>query len=106
VAGLIRGPFGARKVPRSWSRPALVAPQETGTVIPERDEPLANLGVRVRRSLDDRMSDLIHDLRRRHGIRISKAELFEVLLAELPASATPDFIARVNAFRATAPRRS
>jgi hypothetical protein len=74
-------------------------------MIPGPDEPLANLAVRVRRSLDDRVTDLIHDLRRQHGIRISKAELMEVLLAELPSAATPEFVSRVNKFRTAAPPR-
>jgi hypothetical protein len=74
-------------------------------ILPGPDEPLANLAVRVRRSLDDRVTDLIHDLRRHHGIRISKAELLEVLLAELPSTATADFVSRVNNFRNVAPPR-
>jgi hypothetical protein len=74
-------------------------------VLPQPDEPLANLAVRVRRSLDDRVNDLAYQLRRQHGIRISKAELVELALAELPLTPTPDLAARVQSFRQKAPRR-
>ena len=75
-------------------------------VLPQPDEPLSNLAIRVRRSLDDRVNDLTYELRRQHGIRISKAELVEVVLAELPLAPTPDLVARVQSFRQKAPRRS
>ena len=66
-------------------------------VLPQSNEPLSERGVGVR--LDDRVADLISELRRRHGIRIRKAELLEVLISELPLSPTADFVARVKSLR-------
>ena len=49
--------------------------------------PWANLAIRVRRPLDERLADLIDDLRRT-GTRTSKVEIIEMLLWELePESA-------------------
>ncbi len=67
------------------------------------DEALANLAVRVRRSLDDRLGDLVHSLKG-EGIRSSKVEIVEMLLWELPAEPTPEFRSRLGAFRRAAPR--
>jgi len=67
------------------------------------DEPLANLAVRVRRSLDERLGDLIHALRR-DGVRTSKVELIELLLWELPAEPSGDLRRRLAEFRQHAPR--
>ena len=53
---------------------------------PERlaaDLPPVNLAIRVRRPLDERLVELIHQLRR-EGVRTSKVELIEMLLWELP----------------------
>jgi hypothetical protein len=72
--------------------------------MPGPDEPFANLAVRVRRSFDDLLADLVHDLRR-SGVRTSKAELVEVALAELPSSATRDLGDRIMRLRSRAPRR-
>lgn len=68
------------------------------------DEPQANLAVRVRRSLDLRLDDLLHELRHR-GVRSSKAELMEMLLWELPPKLDASLEARLVRFRAVAPRR-
>lgn len=70
----------------------------------EPDEPSTNLAIRVRRSLDLRLSDLIHELRH-EGIRSSKVELVELLLWELPTQLTPDLRNRLAAFRRLAPRQ-
>jgi hypothetical protein len=67
------------------------------------DEPYANLAVRVRRSLDERLDDLAIDLRR-DGVRTSKAELIELLLWELPPDPDHSFRARLARFREHAPR--
>ena len=67
------------------------------------DEPSANLAIRVRRSLDEHLAELIFDLRR-DGIRTSKVELIEMLLWELPAKPASSFTERLSAFRRAAPR--
>jgi hypothetical protein len=72
--------------------------------MPAPDEPFANLAVRVRRSFDDLLADLVHDLRR-GGVRTSKAELVEVALAELPSTGTEALVDRVMKLRSVAPRR-
>ena len=66
-------------------------------------EPLANLAIRPRRSLDNRLGDLVHALRR-EGVRTSKVELVELLLWELPAGPTSQLRARLASFRRQAPR--
>lgn len=72
-------------------RPALAA-----------NEPISNLAVRVRRSLDTRLGDLVHTLKR-DGVRVSKTEIIEMLLWELPPDASPAFRRRLAAFRQAAP---
>jgi hypothetical protein len=74
-------------------------------VPPKADEPLSNLYVRVRSSLEERVDTLTFELRRQHGIRITKAEFVEVLLSELPLTATEDLVRRVRVFRDMAPPR-
>ncbi len=66
------------------------------------NEPISNLAVRVRRSLDTRLGDLVHTLKR-DGVRVSKTEIIEMLLWELPADASPAFRRRLAAFRQAAP---
>jgi len=66
-------------------------------------EPLANLALRPRRSLDSRLADLVHALRR-EGVRTSKVELVELLLWELPPELTSELRARLTTFRRQAPR--
>lgn len=73
-----------------------------GPVVPPND-PVANLAVRVRRTLDQRAGELVHQMRR-DGVRTSKVELLELLLWELPDTATPELRARLAAFRQQAPR--
>jgi len=65
--------------------------------------PEANLAIRVRRPLDDRLADAIHDLRR-EGVRTSKVELVEMLLWELDASDLEGLRKRIARFRRVAPR--
>lgn len=93
--------------PQAAVAPAAQAKQGASTevepIVPGPDEPFSNLSVRVRRSLDDRVTDLVHELRG-HGVRISKAELMEVVLSDLPVSVTPEFVARINLFRQNTPR--
>ncbi len=67
------------------------------------EEPLANLAVRVRRSLDNHLGDLVHSLKG-EGIRSSKVEIIEMLLWELPGEATDELRGRLGAFRRAAPR--
>lgn len=66
-------------------------------------EPLANLAVRVRRSMDRTLGDLTRELQGA-GIRTSKAELVEMLLWELPTEPNPYLRARLATFRHYAPR--
>lgn len=70
---------------------------------PAANEPISNLAVRVRRSLDTRLGDLVHALKR-DGVRVSKTELIEMLLWELPAEVSPEFRRRLAVFREAAPR--
>jgi hypothetical protein len=85
---------------RRPARPRAAAPA------PERlaaDLPPANLAIRVRKPLDDRLADLIHALRR-EGVRTSKVELIEMLLWELPEDDPAGARERLRRFRAFAPR--
>ena len=68
------------------------------------DEPLANLGLRVRRSLDMRVTHLVHELRRQRMIRTNKTELVEMLLWELPEEPDDDLARRLQRYRLAAPR--
>ena len=67
------------------------------------DLPPANLAIRVRKPLDDRLAELIHALRR-EGVRTSKVELIEMLLWELPEDDAAGARDRLRRFRAFAPR--
>lgn len=69
------------------------------------DLPPVNLAIRVRRPLDDRLVDLIHELRGR-GVRTSKVELIEMLLWELPEppGGADKLMERLGRFRESAPR--
>ncbi|MHB8618269.1 MAG: hypothetical protein ACYDAG_01655 [Chloroflexota bacterium] len=89
------------KAPAMKAATQAVPPDEHPATYP--DEPLANLMIRVRRSLDERLADLVHELKR-HGVRTSKAELVEMLLWDLPAHPTGDLRTRLGIFRQLAPR--
>src|ERR1039458_9787906 len=47
-------------------------------------DPTVNLGLRIPRPLDDRLVDLLHELRS-HETRSSKVEVLQMLLWELPS---------------------
>ena len=64
-------------------------------------DPTVNLGLRIPRPLDDRLADLLHELRS-HETRSSKVEVLQMLLWELPSSAGPAFRDRLERFRAAA----
>lgn len=67
------------------------------------DLPPVNLAIRVRKPLDDRLADVIHQLRR-DGVRTSKVELIEMLLWELPEDQLAAVRERLRQFRDWAPR--
>lgn len=76
---------------------------QTATAVPSApDLPPVNLAIRVRRPLDERLVELIHQLRRA-GVRTSKVELIEMLLWELPEEASA-LTERLGRFRRFAPR--
>jgi hypothetical protein len=88
------------------ARPPGGAPRRAPAPEPLRlaaDLPPVNLAIRVRRPLDDRLADLIHDLRRA-GVRTSKVELIEMLLWELPEGEREGVRKRLRRFREWAPR--
>lgn len=85
---------------------AVKAPRTTRKDAPLRLSPAlpwANLAIRVRRPLDDRLADLIHELRR-EGVRTSKVEVIEMLLWELPPDDVEGLRKRITRFRRHAPR--
>jgi hypothetical protein len=67
------------------------------------DLPPVNLAIRVRKPLDDRLADVIHQLRR-DGVRTSKVELIEMLLWEMPDDQLSAVRERLRQFRDWAPR--
>ena len=86
--------------------PATPSPRRRGRPNPVRlaaDLPPANLAIRVRRPLDERLADLIHVLRR-DGVRTSKVEMIEMLLWELPEEDHQAVRERLRRFREWAPR--
>ena len=90
------------------STPAPAAPRTRRRAQPEpvrlaADLPPANLAIRVRRPLDERLADLIHALRR-DGVRTSKVEMIEMLLWELPEEDHAAVRERLRRFREWAPR--
>ncbi|OLB58140.1 MAG: hypothetical protein AUI13_07450 [Gemmatimonadetes bacterium 13_2_20CM_2_69_23] len=95
----------APHAPRGSRRPPATphTPPTEDRPITRPDEPIANLAVRVRRSVDDRLAELLHGLRGA-GVRTSRAELVEMLLWELPAAPDEALRARLIDFRTRAPR--
>ena len=84
--------------------PAAPRPRRrSGPVRLSADLPPANLAIRVRRPLDERLADLIHALRR-DGVRTSKVEMIEMLLWELPEEDHQAVRERLRRFREWAPR--
>jgi hypothetical protein len=67
------------------------------------DLPPVNLAIRVRKPLDDRLADVIHQLRGA-GVRTSKVELIEMLLWEMPEDQPAALRERLRQFRDWAPR--
>ena len=67
------------------------------------DLPPVNLAIRVRKPLDDRLAEIIHQLRV-DGVRTSKVELIEMLLWELPDDQLAAVRERLRQFRDCAPR--
>jgi hypothetical protein len=95
----------ALAAPRARTPRSPVAPDQPGERHPQTspDEPSANLAIRVRRSLDERLNELIFDLRR-DGVKTSKVELVEMLLWELPPRPGASLTDRLASFRRAAPR--
>lgn len=91
--------------PRARPRRSPAVPVQAGERHPQTspDEPSANLAIRVRRSLDERLNELIFDLRR-DGVKTSKVELVEMLLWELPPRPGASLTDRLASFRRAAPR--
>ena len=100
-------PAAAKGPPPAASAPRARARRRSGEGQPPArlaaDLPPANLAIRVRRPLDERLVELIHQLRRA-GIRTSKVELIEMLLWELPTEHGPALTERLARFREWAPR--
>jgi hypothetical protein len=67
------------------------------------DDPTVNFAVRVRRPFDELLSRRIGELRA-GGVRSSKVELTEMLLAELALATADDLESRLAVFRRHAPR--
>lgn len=94
--------------PVSDNASVAAAPQRSRREAPLRlspSLPWSNLAIRVRRPLDDRLADLIHELRR-DGVRTSKVEVIEMLLWELPPDDAEGLRKRIARFRRHAPRSS
>jgi len=104
AAGAEPAPTATAAPPRTVA--ATPSPRRRGRPDPVRlaaDLPPANLAIRVRRPLDERLADLIHALRR-DGVRTSKVEMIEMLLWELPAEDHQAVRERLRRFREWAPR--
>jgi hypothetical protein len=65
------------------------------------DDPTANLALRVRRPLDDRLAEVVAAFRR-EGIRTSKVELVSALLWHLPPRPTAELRGVLREYRAAA----
>ena len=82
------------------SPPLARLPSNTGAA---GTEPTANLTLRIRQSLDLRLAELTHGLRR-EGVRSSKKELIEMCLFELPTEPTEHLRARLRSYRENLPK--
>lgn len=101
-------PTPAAATPIPAATPAPAAPRTRRRAQPEpvrlaADLPPANLAIRVRRPLDERLAEVIHALRR-DGVRTSKVEMIEMLLWELPEEDHAAVRERLRRFREWAPR--
>lgn len=90
------GPVSPARAPARRGRGA--APVRLGA-----DLPPVNLAIRVRKPLDDRLAEVIHQLRG-DGVRTSKVELIEMLLWEMPGDEPSVIRERLRRFRDWAPR--
>lgn len=99
-------PAPTAPVPALSAGAAVAAPRRPRRATPVRlaaDLPPVNLAIRVRKPLDDRLADVIHQLRG-DGVRTSKVELIEMLLWEMPEDQLPALRERLRQFRDWAPR--
>ena len=85
------------------ARPARPAARQADPVRLSADLPPVNLAIRVRKPLDDRLVEVIHQLRQ-DGVRTSKVELIEMLLWEMPDDQLGALRERLRQFRDWAPR--
>ena len=90
-------PVPLDRAPRTVGESAVRSYTATG------EEPTANLTLRVRQSLDLRLAELIHELKR-EGVRSSKKELIEMFLSELPLQPTEDLRVRLRRYRNSVPK--
>jgi len=88
----------ARATPAATRSVRRAAPERLGA-----DLPPVNLAIRVRKPLDDRLAEVIHQLRQ-DGVRTSKVELIEMLLWEMPDDQLAELRERLRQFRDWAPR--
>jgi len=105
VAPTVPEPPPVDPLPAAPRRPA-AARGRSRAAIPmrlEADLPPVNLAIRVRKPLDDRLAEVIHQLRG-DGVRTSKVELIEMLLWEMPDDAPTALRERLRQFRDWAPR--
>ena len=94
-------PVGAEKTAAGSPRPTRV--RRPARMRLSADLPPVNLAIRVRKPLDDRLAEIIHQLRV-DGVRTSKVELIEMLLWELPDDQLAAVRERLRQFRDWAPR--
>ena len=103
-------PAGSASVPSETLRERAAEPLPAPAQPPRRGhpaamglEPTANLTLRIRQSLDLRLVELLHGLRR-DGVRSSKKELIEMCLSELPFEPSEQLRARLRSYRETVPK--
>ncbi|HUW16788.1 MAG TPA: hypothetical protein VMW94_06890 [Actinomycetes bacterium] len=96
-------PVAAVPVKPPRARPASRASRRADPVHLGADLPPVNLAIRVRKPLDDRLAEVIHQLRQ-EGVRTSKVELIEMLLWEMPDDQPGALRERLRQFRDWAPR--
>lgn len=93
----------ARPAPTPRRRPPVGSAPLATPVRLGADLPPVNLAIRVRKPLDDRLAEVIHQLRG-SGVRTSKVELIEMLLWEMPEDEPAAVRERLRRFRDWAPR--
>jgi len=101
VAPVVRAGSGGEASPSRAPRRARSRPPARMRL--SADLPPVNLAIRVRKPLDDRLADAIHQLRG-DGVRTSKVELIEMLLWEMPDDQPAALRERLRQFRDWAPR--